>query len=737
MKLHPEHTKYFSFATPDNQYEFTRLPFGFCEAPAEFQRRLVKALQPLIRENKIIVYIDDILIPSSTIADNLQVLRQVLLLLKQHDFHINLKKCSFLKKSIEYLGYIVSGHGITLSNRHTEAVRNFPQPKKLVDLQKFLGLTNYFRKFIKNYSVKVRPLQGLLRKTSIFNFDDLCKKAFEDLKAELTAFPVLQIYDPSKETQLHTDASSLAVTGILLQKQFSGLWAPIAFYSQSTNKAEANYHSFELEMLAVVKSIERFHIYLYGLEFIIITDCNALVHAVNKAHLNARIARWTLKLQNYKFKMIHRDGKRMTHVDALSRIVSYVEAMPLEKELQYRQLQDIQIKALSEKLEKEEDKNFQLIDGLVFRKGEDKPRFVIPDGMIINTIRTYHDDLAHCGFEKTIKGIQANYWFKHMNKKVREYISNCLTCLMADQSVNTREGELSLTDSPSAPLQIIHADHFGPIKESSEGFKYILVIIDAFTRFTWLLPAKSTSSKETIKLLKTVFHIFGNPNKIVSDRGTAFTSQEFSDFIKQSGLTHRLVAVAAPWANGLVERINRFLKSSLRKISEEYNLWSKHLDTVQYVMNNTHHASTGNSPSKLLLGYDQKNHTDAKLVNFLNNVVKSELDICDEREINRKLASQITDKVKNYNKIYYDEHHKRPSTYKVRDFVLIRDTVVKSTEDKKLKPQYKGPYRIEKILNKNRYVISDIPGFNIVSRPYNSILSPDRIKPWIKPVTPT
>ncbi|KMQ91352.1 hypothetical protein RF55_8798 [Lasius niger] len=168
IKIYPEHTKYFSFATPDDQFEYARLPFDYCESPAEFQSRLIQILQSLIREDKIIVYIDDILILSSSTKDNLMVLKQVMLLLKRHDFQLNFNKCLFLRETIEYSGYIISPSGITLSSRHIEAVRNFPLPKK-VEIQRFLGLTNYFRKFIKNYASKVKPLTDLLKKSSTCN----------------------------------------------------------------------------------------------------------------------------------------------------------------------------------------------------------------------------------------------------------------------------------------------------------------------------------------------------------------------------------------------------------------------------------------------------------------------------------------------------------------------------------------------------------------------------------------
>lgn len=350
IKVHTDDSKYFSFATPEGQYEYIRLPFGFCESPAEFQKRLVNILQPLIRQNKVIVYIDDIMIASETVDENLKILKETLIILKQYGIELNLNKCQFLRKKVEYLEYIISEDRITLSSRHTEAIRDFPQPENGLEVQRFLGLTNYFRKFIKNYAEIARPLYNLLKKTSSFIFDNNCVEALISLKKQLVSYPVLRLYNPKAETELHTDASAQGIAAILMQRQTSGIWAPVAYYSQATNEAEKKYHSFELEMLAIVRAIERFHTYLYGLEFTVITDCNALVYAVHKANLNPRIARWTLALQNYKFNVQHRPGKRMAHVDALSRQILYINALPIEKQLEFRQLQDARLQEIAKEL---------------------------------------------------------------------------------------------------------------------------------------------------------------------------------------------------------------------------------------------------------------------------------------------------------------------------------------------------------------------------------------------------
>lgn len=215
------------------------------------------------------------------------------------------------------------------------------------------------------------------------------------------------------------------------------------------------------------------------------------------------------------FNMIHRSATRMTHVDALSRIIALVDEMPIERQLEFKQLHDPAIKSIIDKMENSEsDKKFELHKGLLFRKNQNNPLFVVPENMVNNIIHIYYDNIAHCGLEKTVQGISSNYWFPSLRKRVKSYIDNCLICLMANPVSNSREGEMQITDTPSGPFQIIHIDHFGPINESDLGFKHILIVIDAFT---WLFSVKSTSSKEAIRHLSNLFHTCGNPELVVSD----------------------------------------------------------------------------------------------------------------------------------------------------------------------------------------------------------------------------
>jgi len=453
---------------------------------------------------------------------------------------------------------------------------------------------------------------------------------------------------------------------------------------------------------------------------------------MNKANLNPRIARWTLALQNYSFRVVHRPGTKMHHVDALSRAVAHINEMPLERELEFRQIADQRLRQISEELEFNDNDKFSLVNGLVYKKHGEDLKFAVPESMIFNVLRAYHDDAGHCGKEKTYQSIIRNYWFPTMRKRVYDYVDNCFKCIMSNDSTNRFEKELSLYPLPTVPMNIIHIDHFGPLQETEQRYKHVLVIVDSFTRFTWLRAVKSTTSRETIEHLRNIFSEYGNPTTIVIDRGTAFTSKEFALFISQTLIKHRLVAVAAPWANGLVERINRFLKSLLTKLSDSPIEWKNKLAEAQYIINNTYHSTIKSTPSKLMFGFDLKSHADYHFAQFTRDLTEIDNDLETQRIAARDTASTATELIRTYNKMYSDSLTRKPTLYKKGDYILIRDSRSTVGESTKLKPKYKGPYMIEKCLGNNRYVVTDIPGFNVASRPLNTILSSDRIKHWIK-----
>lgn len=433
----------------------------------------------------------------------------------------------------------------------------------------FVGLASYFRRFVPGFSLLAKPLYKLIRKNVAFKFQTEENSTFEALKACLSSKPILSIYSPRAETELHCDASASGFGGILLQKQDNNKWHPIAFWSQRTTPAESKYHSFELECLAVLYALRRFHIYLAGRKFKIITDCDSFRHTLSKRDINPRISRWALFLQNYDYEIVHRPGKRMAHVDALSRChsVLVIESSTFERTLSVCQDRDEEIRKIRDNLEKNEMKYYELRDRLVYRKDRYKKLlFYVPCSMEANVIRTCHDDLGHLGINKTVDKIVKAYWFPRMRDKVRDYIGNCLKCIELSPPSGRAEGYLHGIPKGNLPFATIHVDHLGPLEKTGKGYRYVLVIIDAFTRFIRLYPCKSTTTEESVKHLHEYFRAYNKPKRLISDRGTCFTSDAFKEYLKSETIEHVLVAVNTPRAKGEVERFNKIITPMLGKL---------------------------------------------------------------------------------------------------------------------------------------------------------------------------
>lgn len=262
------------------------------------------------------------MIATTTIEENILILSEVLKIMSENLLELRLDKCSFLEKKILYLGYLITQDGILPNPQNVQAVNDYPLPNTPKKLHRFLGLASYFRRFIPSFALLAKPLFALIRKNSKFNFSEEHLNSFNAIKSKLVESPILSVYSPNLETEVHCDASSAGYGAILMQKQSDGLFRPVFYYSRRKTDCESRYHSYELELLAVVNALNRFRVYLHGLHFKIVTDSNSIVQALSKKEINHRINRWAMILQNYDYELIHREGNKMRHVDALSRIHS-------------------------------------------------------------------------------------------------------------------------------------------------------------------------------------------------------------------------------------------------------------------------------------------------------------------------------------------------------------------------------------------------------------------------------
>lgn len=720
-----------AFVTTDGQFEFLRMPFGVCNAPATFQRLLNNVLGQL-RHDKVLIYLDDILVPSSTVQEGLDVLEKVLKIFQEANLKLNIKKCKFFETSIEYLGYEISENGVKPGKQKINAVLNFPEPKSVHEVRQFLGLCSYFRKFVKNHAIIVHPISQLLKKNSIWVWSNEQRDAFQTIKNILTNRPLLSIFDPNLNTELHTDASSKGIAGILMQKHSNGL-KPVMYYSRATTREESIYHSYELETLAVIESIKRLRIYLTGLHFKIITDCSAVRLTFSKKDLLPRVARWWLTIQDYDFEIEHKPGKKMTHVDALSRNVSdpAILKINLEDWIYCIQSQDPELIAIRNRIHQnnpdpELTKIYFEKDYRIYRKTADGGnKLVIPKIARFSLMRKYHDDIGHIGLNKCEKLIKSKFWFQGMTRFIKKYVNACLDCAFKHNKYGKKEGYLFPLQKPTKPLDTWHIDHLGPFCKSS-GFSHILVIVDSFSKYIFARPTKSTNSKEVVHNLKDLFSMFGVPKRIISDQGKAFKSKQFSNFCIEFKIKHVLNTIASPRSNGQVERYNRTLLEAINTSINDEHEWYEKLPQVVLGINNTENTSTRFTPHRLMFGFDKNIQAD------MDDGKIDEIDRVDD-QVN---ATTSMDKQSQKMKKYFDAKRKKSKTYKPNELVLWSEGSAKKNKDtnRKTGMRFGGPYKINKVLGNDRYEIVAMKGIKGYKK-YKATVSAQQLKTFVEGIS--
>lgn len=307
-----------AFSTDKGHYEFVRMPFGLKNAPATFQRLMNSVLNEFI--GKIcLVYLDDIIIFSTSLEEHIISLTKIFKRLKEVNLKVQLDKSEFLRKETEFLGHVVTTEGIKPNPNKIAAIQNYKLPRSTKQIKAFLGITGYYRKFIKDYGKVAKPMTAFLKKNAKIDLNDKDYiESFENLKTLITSAPVLRYPDFEKKFTLTTDASNYAIGGVLSQENH-----PICYYSRTLNEHEIRYSTIEKELLAIVQASKYFRSYLYGRKFIVRTDHRPLVWLSSLREPNAKLQRWKIKLEEYNFDIEYVKGKDNQVADGLSRMEVY------------------------------------------------------------------------------------------------------------------------------------------------------------------------------------------------------------------------------------------------------------------------------------------------------------------------------------------------------------------------------------------------------------------------------
>lgn len=408
----------------------------------------------------------------------------------------------------------------------------------------------------------------------------------------------------------------------------------------------------------------------------------------------------------------------MSHADALSRnpIVALIHPSDFQMQLTVTQCRDPIIQQLQSTLCTSEVKNYKLQDGIVYRVKDNRALFYVPQEMEQQLIAQMHERLGHFGFDKCFEQIRLHYYFPLMRSKIEIYIKNCVKCIV--YSAPNRPSVHSLYSIPKKPIPFdtLHIDHFGPLPSVSSKQKHLLVVTDAFTKFTRTFPATSTSTAEVIRTLAKYFEWYSRPSRIVHDGGSCFTSVEFKAFLADNNIED--------------ERVNRVLKAMLGKLTEplQHADWTKQLKHVEFAINNSINQSTNSVPSKLLFGVEQKGPN----VDFLTEFLESANDPVPDLESLRSAAANYIARSQEYSQKWFEQNCKPAKLYEHGDFVVIRNVDTSAGSNKKFIPKFRGPYVIDKVLRKHRYVVRDIDNYQLTQIPYSGVVEAKNMKLWKK-----
>ena len=700
------------------------MPFGLCNNPSTFSRIMLHVLQGL--NWKICInYLDDIIVFSESFDEHIRRLETIFDRLNQHNLKLNPKKCHFVQTTIKFLGHTISAEGIEPNNDKVKIIQEHPIPINKTQLKSFLGLVGYYRKHIENVAKIMEPLNRLLRKNIPYEWSDKCTESFETLKKTLTTAPILGFPDFNLEFQVSVDACNTSIGFILSQIQDKNERI-IAYAGRSLNSHERNYSINELEALAVVSAIEYFHVYLYGRKFKVYTDNSSITWLYKQKQPRGRLARWILKLMMYTFDIIYRPGRVNSNADAVSRIPELPESLTVDtiSEVEKSKFAEDQrldpvitdvITILETNNDNKKTRDYKArfsldSNGLLWEKLKqikpyDQPlRLVVPNNRKSEIMNRFHDHIAfggHRGINITYKKIRSRYCWKNMYNEIKNYCSTCPDCLTNKLSPEIR-GPLCPIQT-SFPFEIVGMDLMGPFPQTTSGNKYILVFIDALTKWTECVPLSMTDAPEIARILyEHVITRHGCPVKIACDTAKNFTANIMNEVCNILNVERTLSPAYTPMSNGLIERVIGTLTRILAfYVNKNQSNWDDILPSVVFAYHTSCHGSTKETPFQLLYG------RKARLPNDVLEWIGEDLHIKHNTQTqniikNIKLAQDIAKKnnkeAQKIMKIAYDKNISN-ITFKVGEKVLLRDKMKYIGKSPKFLPKYKGPYILIKQLS--------------------------------------
>ncbi len=752
IPLQAEDRKYTGFSIGYKTYQFLVLPFGLATAVASFTRALEQVLGPELLEFTII-YIDDGLVASTTFEEHLRHLDLLLDRLQSAGFTGNLEKSQFLKKELFFVGHQISAEGIRPCPSQIQQVLEYPKPKTIKQLKSFLGKCSWLRKFVPHFSALTGALYDLLKRPKLIWTEESYAK-FLQIKTAMSQISVLRHPDPNKTLYIQTDTSFDGMAAVLYQLDEDGERAILQWASRTLKPAEKNYSVVEIEAAALIFAVTKWQIYLMGRHFVIRTDHHALAFLQQCRPPNARLIRFLMFLQQYNFTIEYTKGRENFLADYLSRFPEdnenekgiiqkttsinaktsrkknsksdVIELKEEEKTIATKSIgvaaisvikdlsdqlkkigklqdQQMDLKVLKESLASSSGKlpNYTLHNEVLFKNVDGRWLLVLPEIMIENVLKNYHDMAGHFGIRRTTKFVEENFTFEKMREKIKQFVVRCEIC----QKTKYNNQPLSVDFRPvvsACPNDLVSSDVFGPLPTGRGKVRYVLVLLDVFSKLVKLYPMARATTQAILSKYQLYFDTVAQPKRILSDRGTQYTAKKYKSQLADWNVEILYTSVRHPEANPVERQMKELGRLCRAYCAHSHKSWAHHIKEFETWLNSAWNSVTG-FPAEAV-HFDKIENPVKKIIRFPNDLSNDLIDYRDAAKKNSDKAIEIRKKKNPPRRL-------EPAEFKLGECVLLKVEAFSSAIDgeiKKFFPLYDGPFEVAKVIHFDTYQLKEV-----------------------------
>jgi hypothetical protein len=703
-----------AFITSHGLFEWTRVPMGLKNAAAYFQEIMCSEVLNGLVNHILEIYIDDVVTHAATEGEFVKRLRLIFERFRKFNIKLSPNKCEFGMSEIEILGHKITKDGVHFSGKKLQGVNDVKLPQTGTQLHSFLGLANYFRDHVKDVHQLEKPLRGLLKqypKSQKIKWLPHLEEAFYNLKDAVWQCPTLFFIDYNAPVFLHTDACNTGIGAYLFQV-IDDKEHPIGFMSTSLIGAQLNWSTFEQEGYAIHQALKKFEYILRDVKFTLRTDHRNLLYVNDKA--SPKVLRWKIDIQQFNFDVEHIPGPDNIVADLYSRL-SALQTVTKGTQEWTDTWREVSEPYNDQRYPSRELAMLTLAAG---KNVQGPPSAATPHWAPSEAER--HDRIAavhnstygHGGVERTISLLNRGTTWPNMRTDVRKFIRQCPCCQIMTK-VKLKIHLAPYNVSQLFPMDRVNIDTVGPLSTDLDGYSYIIVVIDVFSRFVELYKCKDTAAATAARAIFEHTGRYGTPAEILTDNGTQYIADMTEQLCRLIDTNHTTILPYSHEENSIVERANKEVMRHIRAIIYDRQLknkWSSILPLVQRIMNASKNATTGISPARIIYG----NNIDLDRSLFKEHATVKEQDISDYMLDLIDSQSRIIAIAQESQRLA-NEKHIRKNTKDMETTFPIGSYVLEGHLDKthfdrpdKLASLYKGPFRIVSNDANQRYTLQSL-----------------------------